>query len=62
MHEKQTFAKIFFSFHYFRVKRKSLGADLMASGGKIIKMGNPELTRLWNLCPDNNEACKSEKR
>ncbi|CAE1172265.1 THOC1 [Acanthosepion pharaonis] len=48
--------------HKQRVKRKSLGADLMASGGKIIKMGNPELTRLWNLCPDNNEACKSEKR
>nr|KAF6424033.1 THO complex 1 [Rousettus aegyptiacus] len=25
-------------------------------------MGNEELTRLWNLCPDNMEACKSETR
>ena len=25
-------------------------------------MGNYELTRLWNLCPDNMEACRSEKR
>uniref|UniRef100_A0A8C6QL13 Death domain-containing protein n=1 Tax=Nannospalax galili TaxID=1026970 RepID=A0A8C6QL13_NANGA len=27
-----------------------------------ILMGNDELTRLWNLCPDNMEACKSETR
>ncbi|XP_014782757.1 THO complex subunit 1 [Octopus bimaculoides] len=45
-----------------KVKRKSVGSDLIASGGKLIKMGSPELTRLWNLCPDNTEACKSEKR
>ncbi|XP_053570941.1 THO complex subunit 1 [Bombina bombina] len=25
-------------------------------------MGNEELTRLWNLCPDNMEACKAESR
>lgn len=25
-------------------------------------MGNPELTRLWNLCPDNLQACRSEER
>lgn len=25
-------------------------------------MGNAELTRLWNLCPDNLEACKQETR
>ena len=23
---------------------------------------SPELTRLWNVCPDNMEACKSTKR
>ncbi|XP_064625067.1 THO complex subunit 1-like isoform X2 [Lineus longissimus] len=45
----------------FRRKR-SMGDDIKASGGKIIKMGNSELTRLWNLCPDNLEACKADKR
>ncbi len=25
-------------------------------------MGDAELTRLWNLCPDNQEACKQESR
>ncbi|XP_078046919.1 THO complex 1-like protein Hpr1 isoform X2 [Augochlora pura] len=25
-------------------------------------MGNPELTKLWNLCPNNLEACKSKER
>lgn len=25
-------------------------------------MGNPELTKLWNLCPNNLEACKSKDR
>ena len=28
----------------------------------MIKMGNPELTALWNLNPNNMEACKSEDR
>jgi THO complex subunit 1 len=46
---------------HFRRKR-SMGDDIKASSGKIIKMGNSELTRLWNLCPDNLEACKAEKR
>ncbi len=27
-----------------------------------IDMGNAELTRLWNLCEDNLEACKQESR
>lgn len=39
-------------------RKRSLGDDLKASRGKIIKMGNTELTRLWNLCPDNMEACR----
>ncbi|XP_047360741.1 THO complex subunit 1 isoform X1 [Vespa velutina] len=25
-------------------------------------VGNPELTKLWNLCPNNLEACKSKDR
>ena len=28
----------------------------------MIKMGNPELTRLWNLNTDNMAACKSHSR
>ncbi|XP_074641621.1 THO complex subunit 1-like isoform X1 [Tubulanus polymorphus] len=43
-------------------KKRSLGDDIRACGGKVIKMGSPELTRLWNLCPDNIEACKAESR
>ncbi|BFZ00034.1 hypothetical protein BsWGS_03072 [Bradybaena similaris] len=43
-------------------KRKRIGDDLMASGGKSLKLGNPELTRLWNLNMDNMEACKAESR
>ncbi|XP_076462348.1 THO complex subunit 1-like [Babylonia areolata] len=45
-----------------RPKRRRIGEDLQVGGGKIIKMGSAELTRLWNLNPDNMEACRSEKR
>lgn len=45
-----------------RAKRRWVGDDLQAHGGKIIKMGSAELTRLWNINPDNMEACKAEKR
>ncbi|XP_062589734.1 THO complex subunit 1-like [Saccostrea cucullata] len=45
-----------------RAKRRFVGDDLQAHGGKIIKMGSAELTRLWNINPDNLEACKAEKR
>ncbi|KAK3777661.1 hypothetical protein RRG08_021772 [Elysia crispata] len=45
-----------------RPKKKRIGDDLMASGGKSLKLGHPELTRLWNLNPDNMEACKDESR
>ncbi|KAK6989787.1 THO complex subunit 1 [Biomphalaria glabrata] len=43
-------------------KRKRIGDDLMATNGKSLKLGNPELTRLWNLNPDNMEAAKAESR
>uniref|UniRef100_A0A336KG73 CSON008381 protein n=1 Tax=Culicoides sonorensis TaxID=179676 RepID=A0A336KG73_CULSO len=43
--------------------RKLLG-DLIrdySNSGKVY-MGNAELTRLWNLCPDNLSACKGSDR
>ena len=45
-------------------KRKVSIGDEMASGWKSKKvlMGSNELTRLWNLCPDNLEACKADNR
>lgn len=43
-------------------KRKRIGDDLLASNGKSLKLGNTELTRLWNLNPDNMEAAKAESR
>ncbi|XP_053681802.1 THO complex subunit 1 [Sabethes cyaneus] len=43
--------------------RRALG-DLIKDSTKQGKffMGNPELTRLWNTCPDNLQACKGEDR
>lgn len=43
-------------------KKRSMGEELLSSDSKVINMGNPELTRLWNLCPDNMAACLSDKR
>ncbi|CAL1536026.1 unnamed protein product [Lymnaea stagnalis] len=43
-------------------KRKRIGDDLLASNGKSLKLGNSELTRLWNLNSDNMEAAKAESR
>lgn len=45
-----------------RPKRRRIGEDLQVGGGKLIKMGSAELTRLWNLNPDNMDACRSEDR
>ncbi|WAR23251.1 THOC1-like protein [Mya arenaria] len=45
-----------------RPKRRRVGDDLQITGGKVVKMGNPELTKLWNLHPSNMEACKAEDR
>ncbi|XP_040176067.1 THO complex subunit 1 [Anopheles arabiensis] len=43
--------------------RKPLG-DLIRDATKQGKfyMGNSEITRLWNLCPDNLQACKGTDR
>ncbi|XP_035780667.1 THO complex subunit 1-like [Anopheles albimanus] len=43
--------------------RRPLG-DLIRDAtrqGKFF-MGNPEITRLWNVCPDNLQACKGTDR
>ncbi|KAL7024764.1 hypothetical protein ACKWTF_013189 [Chironomus riparius] len=44
-------------------KRKLLGEEI-CTANKLGKfdLGNPELTRLWNLCPDNLQACKGLDR
>ncbi|XP_046856915.1 THO complex subunit 1-like [Xenia sp. Carnegie-2017] len=44
--------------------RKRKARDNISSmiAGSKIDLGSPELTRLWNLCPDNMSACKAEKR
>ncbi|XP_058031520.1 THO complex subunit 1 isoform X5 [Ahaetulla prasina] len=45
------------------VRKRLAPEDFLGKGpNKKILMGNEELTRLWNLCPDNMEACKSESR
>ncbi|KAK0161819.1 hypothetical protein PV327_008231 [Microctonus hyperodae] len=45
-----------------RLKRRigDMIRDAQSSGK--YQMGNPELTKLWNLCPNNLEACKSKDR
>jgi len=42
-------------------KKKPMGDDILEGDG-TIKMGAAELTRLWNLEPDNLKACASEGR
>lgn len=46
-----------------RRPKKSLGEQMRdcTQHGKFV-MGNAELTRLWNLCPNNLEASKSKDR
>ncbi|KAM4028015.1 THO complex subunit 1 isoform 1-T1 [Anomaloglossus baeobatrachus] len=44
-------------------RKRTATEDFVGKGSnKKILMGNEELTRLWNLCPDNIEACKLETR
>lgn len=45
-----------------RPKRK-LGDEVKAAlASKKVVLGDTEMNRLWNLCPDNWEACSSPKR
>jgi len=41
-----------------RATKRSMGEDL-AAGGKTVKMGSIEITRLWNLSRDNMSACRN---
>ncbi|KAG8442166.1 hypothetical protein GDO86_011097 [Hymenochirus boettgeri] len=44
-------------------RKRPTPEDFLGKGSnKKMSLGNEELTRLWNLSPDNMEACKSEKR
>ncbi|XP_078253437.1 THO complex subunit 1 isoform X2 [Rhinoraja longicauda] len=44
-------------------RKRPAPEDFFGRGpNKKVSMGNEELTRLWNLCPDNMEACKSDSR
>lgn len=44
-------------------KRKLLGETISeATKAGKFDLGNSELTRLWNLCPDNLQACKGSDR
>ncbi|EDO31333.1 predicted protein [Nematostella vectensis] len=46
-----------------RKRTKSIGEEINAEWqSKKLQMGSSELTRLWNLCSDNLEACSAEKR
>ena len=38
------------------------GAQNQHPPNKKIDMGSPELTRLWNICPDNLDACRAKIR
>lgn len=45
-------------------KKRKLAGDLIKEATKNGKfdLGNGELSRLWNLCPDNLQACKGSDR
>ncbi|XP_018121830.1 THO complex 1 protein L homeolog isoform X1 [Xenopus laevis] len=44
-------------------RKRPVPEDFLGKGSnKKMSLGNDELTRLWNLCPDNMEACRSESR
>lgn len=45
-----------------RLRRRIGDVVRDAQGAGKFYMGNPELTKLWNLCPNNLESCKSRER
>lgn len=45
-----------------RHRRMSIGDELAYDKKPKLDLGSSELTRLWNICPDNLEACKAENR
>lgn len=46
-----------------RKRKRKLGDQIQeAMQGNTFLMGNVALTKLWNLCPDNLEACSAPER
>ena len=45
-----------------RNRKRSIGDELAYDKSAKLDLGSSELTRLWNICPDNLEACKAENR
>lgn len=45
-----------------RSRKRSIGEELAYEKSTKFNLGSSELTRLWNICPDNLEACKAENR
>ncbi|XP_026827931.1 THO complex subunit 1 isoform X4 [Ooceraea biroi] len=45
-----------------RLRRRIGDVIKDAQAANRYYVGNPELTKLWNLCPNNLEACKSKDR
>ena len=45
-----------------RSRKRSIGDELAYDKNAKFNLGSSELTRLWNICPDNLEACKAENR
>jgi THO complex subunit 1 len=51
------------SFTGSRKRKRKLGDQIQdAVTNKKFLMGNFRLTNLWNLCPDNMEACSAPER
>lgn len=48
---------------YHSIKRARVGDYVRsANNSNKVVIGNVDMNRLWNFCPDNLEACRSEKR
>ena len=44
-------------------RKRKVGEEIMqAEDSGQFSLGNKQLTQLWNQCPDNWEACRSQKR
>lgn len=44
-------------------RKRKVGEEIKeAEGSGNFSLGNKQLTQLWNQCPDNWEACRSQKR
>ncbi|KAH9363704.1 hypothetical protein HPB48_002017 [Haemaphysalis longicornis] len=52
-----------FAFQSGMPAKRKIGDEIKAAlANKKVVLGDTEMNRLWNLCPDNWEACSSPKR